>query len=216
MDPDAPLAPSEGQAPSATPVQDSPPPQPAPEVGPSEPMKAPSKCCRWSARFDPFQIIFRRVAFDAEIKIAGPFSVGVEPAWIFAGSNANLDEKGFGLLAYFGWTFSGRALRGFWVRAVGGFDAFDATLTHSKDETAQVKKSISTGIFGVMVGDSVVFGHDGGFTLSGGLGLGVATAPKTTLLVKSTNEDLAIERAVYFDDTGRFKLLGSLGVGVTF
>lgn len=190
-------------------AQEPPPPEPQPQA-------QPNTCCRFSVRFNPFQIIFRRIALEAEVKIAGPFTLGAEPAWIFSGSTDHLDEKGFGLLGYFGWTFSGRTLRGFWLRAVFGFDAFEATLTHSKLESVQTKKTISTGIFGVMIGDSVVFGQNGGFTLSGGLGVGVATANKTSLTARSPDPNIPDDRATYYDDASRIKLLGSLGVGITY
>ena len=216
--------PADAPPPSETLVEDSPPPDsapppnsaPPPDSGPlPEPLPPPSTCCRWSLRFDPFQIIFRRVSIEAEVKVWGPFTLGVEPGWIFGGTD-RLDEKGFAFLGYFGWTFSGRTLRGFWLRAVAGFDAFEATLTHSKFDSVKVKQTISTGIFGLMIGDSVVFGHNGGFTLSGGLGIGVATADKTTLTARSPNPDIPDDRATYYDDASRVKLLGSTGVGITF
>ena len=190
------------------------PPPPEPVLPPPPP--PPSSCCRWSVRYDPFQLIYRRVALEAEVKIAGSFSLGVEPAWIWGGGTENLDEKGFQLLGFVGWTFSGATLRGFWVRAVGGFEAFDATLTHPNYKSITAKKSISSGIFGAMIGNSVVFGQDGGFTLSGGIGIGVATADKAVLVAASPNPNVPSARASYYDDSGRIRLLGSLGIGVTF
>jgi hypothetical protein len=68
----------------------------------------------------------------------------------------------------------------------------------------------------VTVGDSVVFGRDGGFTLSGGIGVGVATADRTQLVAVSKDPDVPHETATYFDGADRLKLLGSLGLGVTF
>ncbi len=202
-------APPEGAPPGMGPVLG-----PAPALPPPPPA---STCCRWSVRYDPFQLIFRRVALEAEVKIAGSFSIGVEPAWIWGSGTENLDEKGFQLLGFVGWTFSGPTLRGFWVRAVGGFEAFDATLTHPNFKTVTAKKSISSGIFGAMIGNSVVFGQNGGFTLSGGIGLGVATADKTELIAVSPKPDIIPSaRVAYYDDSGRIRLLGSLGLGITF
>jgi hypothetical protein len=165
-------------------------------------------------RFDPFQLIYRRVAVEAEVKIVAPFSVGVEPAWIWGGSQDFLDEQGFQLLAYAAWTFSGRTMRGFWVRAVGGFEAFDATLSHPDDPRFKTTKSVSSGIFGAMIGNSVVFGQNGGFTLSGGIGVGVATADKTEIVVSAPGYGNV--RATYYDGASRVKLLGALGLGATF
>ena len=203
-------------APGQAPPEGYPPgygPPPGPVLPPPPP---PSGCCRWSVRYDPFQLIFRRVALEAEVKIAGSFSLGVEPAWIWGSGTEGLDEKGFQLLGFVGWTFSGAALRGFWVRAVGGFEAFDATLTHPNYKSVTAKKSISSGIFGAMIGNSVVFGQNGGFTLSGGIGIGVATADKAVLVAASPNPTVPSARVTYYDDTGRIRLLGSLGIGVTF
>ncbi|MFO0593186.1 MAG: hypothetical protein U0441_36925 [Polyangiaceae bacterium] len=197
-------------------------PQPVdPREDPSQyalPTAAPvSTCCRWSVRFDPFQLIYQRVALEAEVKIAGDFSLGLEPAWIWGSSKEGIDEKGAQVLGFVGWTFSGRTLRGFWLRAVGGFEAFDATLTHPNNKSATAKKSISSGIVGAMIGNSVVFGQDGGFTLSGGIGVGVATANKTDLtVVDTTTKEPTKYTASYYDDSGRFRLLGSLGIGITF
>lgn len=187
-----------------------------PAAQPPAAQPPPSGCCRFSARFDLFQLIFRRVAVEAEMKIAGPFSIGVEPAFIWGGPVANLDERGFQLLGFAAWTFYGPVLRGFWVRVVGGFEAFDATLVHPDFPDVKVTRGVSTGIFGVMIGDSVVFGRNGGITLSGGIGAGVATSDAVEIIAPSPDPDVPPARAQYYQDASRVKLLGSLGVGVTF
>lgn len=175
-----------------------------------------SECCRFSARFDAFQLVFRRVAIEAEVKIWGPFTVGLEPGWIWGGSTDLLNEQGAQLLGFFAWHFYGGPLRGFWLRAVGGFEAFDATLRHSRFEEVEVKKGVASGIFGLTVGTSVVFGQAWGFALSGGIGVGVATSDKTQLVAISPDPDVPSETATYYDGADRVKLLGSLGLGVTF
>jgi hypothetical protein len=181
---------------------------------PQEP--APSSCCRFSVRYDAFQLIFRRVAVEAEVKIAGPFSLGLTPAWIWGGSTANLDEQGFALMGFAAWTFYGPVLRGFWVRATFGFEVFDATLTHPDFADVKVEQGISSGVFGLMIGDSVVFGQNGGIALSGGIGAGVATSDAVEIIAPSPDPDVPPARAQYYQDASRVKLLGSLGVGVTF
>ncbi len=185
----------------------------SPQAASPEP---PAGCCRFSTRFDAFQLIFRRLAFEAEVKIAGPFSVGATPAWIWGGSNETLSEQGFQLLGFAAWTFYGTALRGFWLRAVGGFEAFDATLTHPDFPDVKVKKGVATGIFGLMVGDSVVFGQDGGVAVSAGVGAGVATSDPIEIIAPSPDPDVPSARATYYQDASRVKLLGTLGLGVTF
>ena len=175
-----------------------------------------SACCRWAARFDASQLVFRRVAFEGEIKIWGPFTAGIEPAWIWGGGTDRLDEQGFQLLTFFGWHFYGTGLRGFWLRAVGGFEAFDATLTHSEYKDVRVKKGVASGIFGASVGGSIVIGRDGGFSISGGIGAGVATSDRTQLVAVSPDPDVPSETATYYDGADRLKLLGTLGLGITF
>jgi hypothetical protein len=207
--------PQQGYPPPGYPQQGYPP--GAAPLGPP-PLEAPPEggCCRFSARFDPFQLLFRRLAFEGEVKITGPFSVGVEPAWIWGSNTANLDQQGFQLLGFAGWTFSGRTLRGFWIRAVGGFEQFDATLTHPNFSSVKVKKSIGSGLFGAMIGNSVVFGQNGGFTLSGGIGIGVATAEKTPIIAYSPDPNTPSVTVTFYDGADRLRLLGSLGLGVTF
>ena len=64
--------------------------------------------------------------------------------------------------------------------------------------------------------DSVVFGQNGGITLSGGIGAGVATSDAVEIIAPSPDPDVPPARAQYYQDASRVKLLGSLGVGVTF
>lgn len=181
---------------------------------PAEP--PPPSCCRFSVRYDAFQLVFRRVAIEAEVKIAGPFSVGLSPGWIWGGGDPSLDEQGAQVLGFAAWTFYGTALRGLWLRAVGGFEAFDATLRHPDFPEVKVKKTIASGVFGAMVGVSVVFGRDGGIALSGGIGAGAATSDPVELVAPSPDAAVPPARARYYEGADRVKLLGTLGLGVTF
>ncbi|MEZ4299965.1 MAG: hypothetical protein R3B70_33765 [Polyangiaceae bacterium] len=210
VEPDAPFEPPPMEPAPAEPA-------PLPWDPPPTPIEAPpSTCCRWSVRWDPFQLLYRRVAIEAEVKIASAFSLGLEPAWIWGGGAEGLDEQGFALLGFVAWTFHGTPLRGFWVRLVGGFEAFDATLTHTRFDDVKVKQGVASGIVGAMLGDSIVIGRNGGLTLSGGIGVGVATSDTVELVAKSPDPNVPDRVHTYYEDEGRVKLLGSLGVGVTF
>jgi len=70
-------------------------------------------------------------------------------------------------------------------------------------------------IVGALVGTSVVFGDPVGFTVSGGIGIGVALAQSVDLEVVGTPEAPGAT-TTYYDKTGRLRLLGSLGLGVAF
>ena len=73
-----------------------------------------------------------------------------------------------------------------------------------------------------MIGNSLVLPGDGGFALTGGIGIGVALADPIDQRVDCTEADAAagecdriVTRTLY-DKTGRIQLLGSLSLGVTF
>lgn len=192
-----------------------------PPLGPLPP-PAPRKatCCVASIRVDPFNLIFRRLTLAGEIKLFGPVTLELEPSWIFGSATENLDQKGLALVGRVGIYPFGRALRGLWVKAQGGFEGFNATLSHSAAAslpgTTTGEKYISSGIFGAMVGGSSVFGRNGGFTMTGGIGIGFATAPVTTVTARGNDPRLGDEAVQFYGKSDRIRLLGSLGLGVTF
>jgi hypothetical protein len=192
-----------------------------PPLGPPPP-PAPRKttCCVASIRADPFNLIFRRLTIAGEIKLFGPVTLELEPSWIFGSATENLDQQGLALVGRVGVYPFGRALRGLWVKAQGGFEGFNATLTHSAaaslSGTTTGEKYISSGVFGAMVGGSSVFGRNGGFTMTGGIGIGFATAPATTVTARGNDPRLGDEAVQFYGKADRIRLLGSLGLGVTF
>lgn len=198
-----------------------PPPQPygaypypypyVPPVGPPPPPLPPKdpSCCRIGIRFDPFDLIFRRMSFQAEVGIWGPFSLEVEPSWIFGSSTENVDTKGGALAGNFLVYFTGRYLRGFYVKASVGFEKYEATLT---DE--QLKKTatadVASPVLGIGIGSSTIFGNDDvGFNLAGGVGIGFATADPVTL-------QAGRYQVVFYENSPSISLLASLGLGVAF
>lgn len=185
------------------PVWGPPPPSGPPPLAPEEP-----DCCRFGIRFDPFDLVFRRLSFQAEVKLWGPLSIEVEPSWIFASATENLDTTGGALQGNFLVYFTGTALRGFYAKAIVGFEAYQATLTDPELEVENTA-DIASPILGVGIGSSAVFGDEVGFNLAGGIGIGFATAEKKVL--RAGNYEVT-----FYDKSSIVQLLASLGLGVAF
>src|SRR5262249_10583288 len=136
----------------------------------------------------------------------------------------NLDEKGFSLAGDVGIYFEGQALRGFFLKAYAAYESFTATLTHPDfpdlPPDADSQKRLHTAVFGGTIGSTTIIGphggRDGGFILSGGIGIGVATADPVTLRVRSPISSVEDVEATYFDKVGRIRLLGSFALGAVF
>jgi hypothetical protein len=166
-------------------------------------------CCRWSVRYDPFDLLTRRVTVAAEVALGNlPISLEFTPKYVFGSTAAELDEKGFDLGANVAWYPGGRALRGVWVKAHVEYEKFRATLTRDGGSGAYGKpdpslcdassapgtcsRSIGSTIVGLMVGSTQVFGGQGGFAISGGFGIGAALAdPQKLGVLPCTASDLA-------------------------
>jgi hypothetical protein len=198
------------------PPQGLPPPgQPAygyglPPAGPPPPPLPPKEpsCCRFGVRFDPFDLLFRRLSFQAELALWGPLSIEVEPQWIFASPSENLDTTGGALAGNFLVYFTGRALDGFFAKATVGFERFDATISDPELKLEETK-TVTSPILGLSVGSSTVFGDDFGFNLAGGVGIGYATADKVELSAGRYS-------TIYYDKASAVQLLASLGLGIAF
>lgn len=182
-----------------------------PPVGPPPPPLPPEEptCCRIGVRFDPFDLIFRRLSFQAEVGIWGPFSIEAEPSWIFGSPDENIDTKGGALAGNFLVYFTGRYLRGFYVKASVGFEKYEATVT---DE--QLHKSstgdVASPVLGIGIGSSTIFGNDDvGFNLAGGVGIGFATADPVTITAGRYT-------VVFYENSPTISLQASLGLGIAF
>jgi len=204
----------------------------------------------WSVRYDPFDLLFRRVTFEGEIAWRSlPFSLEIAPSYIFDAISSELDEQGFEIAARIAWYVQGDALRGFWVKAHVEYETFQATLFREAEEdvyfgkpnsdvcdadseTGTCSRNVNSMIVGMMIGMSSVFGKNGGFALTGGIGIGVALAEPAKLEVQQCTADdrlagdehcpsnvndmsgnLAYE---YYNDFERIQPIGSLSLGVTF
>jgi len=160
-------------------------------------------------------LLNRRLSFEGEVAVVGPLSVQLTPTWIFGSSTDNLDASGWAIGGDVGVYFEGKALRGFWLKGHVGYESFDATLSHPIQPKAAVTKEVSSWIFGGTIGNTTIFG-DGGFSLSGGIGIGVATADPISIVAESKNPGVGDAVAVFYDKSGSISILGSFGVGVTF
>jgi len=184
-----------------------------PEPPPPPP---PPKCCRWSARVNPFDLLFRRLSFEAEVAIWGPLAIQISPTWIFGSGTENLDASGWALAGDVGVYFEGKALRGFWLKGHVGYESFDATVTHPVFTDVSTTQNVSSAIVGGMIGNTTIFGRDGGFSLSGGIGIGVALADPVTIIAESKNPGVQSVGVTFYDKEGSIQILGTFGLGVTF
>ncbi len=145
------------------------------------------------------------MSFQTELAIWGPLSIEAEPQWIFASSTENLDTKGGALQGNFLVYFTGHALNGFWAKASVGFEKFSATLVDPETQQTATME-IASPVLGLGIGSSNVFGDEYGFNLSGGVGIGFATAEKKVLKAGSYEVD-------FYDKASIVQLLASLGLG---
>lgn len=191
----------------------------APPPGPPlPPAPKPSTCCRWSARVDPFDLLFRKLTFQAEVKIVGPISLEFTPSWIFGSPYDNIDEKGYSLgfnaIVHF---ISGKAFDGMWLKGHFAYENFEATLTNPFETSLSASQRLSSAIVGGMIGSSSVWGRDGGFIVSGGIGIGVALADPVTLTAPGDPvRRIPDAQVTLYDKLDKIKLLGSVGLGVAF
>jgi hypothetical protein len=219
------------------------PPPPPPEKG--------RGCCLWSIRYDPFDLIWRRITFAAEVAWGKlPLSIELTPKYIFNAASDDVKETGFDMGVNIAWYPGGKALKGLWVKAHAEYETFRTTLTRKGADDAPIgkpnpdlcdpdsatgtcSKRVSSAILGLMVGSSYVFGSkNGGFAISGGIGIGAALATAKDLeVVPCTAADVAAKSPHcsaaedagaaalsyrYYGDAARIRLLGTLGLGIAF
>jgi hypothetical protein len=169
---------------------------------------------------DALKLLWGRLSFNGDLAVWGPFVVGVEPSWIWGSQERGLDENGFGINANVAIYVEDKPLNGLWVKAHGGYEYFQATLSHQGGLTDS--KPVSTGMFGLSVGGALVVSPKqggGGFIIDGGFGFSVATAEAVTLEVTDfdpTQSGITIKKHIYFGDWRRVMPLASMAVGVAF
>jgi hypothetical protein len=238
--------------PYAPPPEEEEPPPPRRRQRTPPPIEPPS-CCLWSVRYDPFDLIQGQVTVEGEIALGSlPLSIEVAPSWIFDNFSDTLDESGFDIAARFGWYIQGTPLQGFFLKVHAEFQTFEATLFRGDLEAERYfgkpgamcdadsapgtcTLNIQSFLLGVMLGNSAVFGDDGGFALTGGIGVGIAVAQEKSVEVNACSEedvlaggphctaadDSPAASHIYYEGVGfgrggRVNIIGSLGLGVTF
>ena len=175
-------------------------------------------------RYNPFDLLLGKMTFEGELAVIGPLTVGIEPAWIWgAPTSALVDRAGFSIAGTLGVYVQGTPMRGFWLKGYLGYESFEATVMHERFEDITGSGRVSSAIAGGMLGSSSVFGRNGGFTLSGGIGLGVALADPQNVTADptpgpngQTNRSGDEYVAVFYDKTAKLQLLGSVSLGVAF
>jgi hypothetical protein len=156
--------------------------------------------------------VYRRLTFQGEVAIYKLFALEVVPSWIFGSPASGVDEKGFAIAGRAVFYLSGEAFRGFWLKAHVGYENFSATVSNPNDASdVSAPQQQGSAVLGVLFGDTWVIPRDGGFALSGGIGIGYATAPKATL-----NTPSGLYSATLYDGFDKVRLLGSVGLGVAF
>jgi hypothetical protein len=169
---------------------------------------------------DALNMLFRRLSFEGELAVWGPFVIGVEPAWIWGSQERGLEQSGFAIGADVGIYLEEKPMNGLWVKAHGGYEYFQATLRHPGGATDS--KPVSTGTVGMSVGGSLVVSPKqggGGFIIDSGFGFTVATAEAVTLSTTDFDPSLRTitpKKHIYFGGWRRVMPLASMAVGVAF
>jgi hypothetical protein len=202
--------------------------------------RPPKPCCDWSLRYDPFDLIFRRVTLEAEIAWGDlPLSLELAPSYIFDHTSGDFDARGVDVAARIAWYVQGNALQGFWLKAHVNVEHMKAKLFNivregpepkeervagtanpefcdADSEPGTCKGTVNSVVLGFMLGNSTVIPDSGGFALTGGIGIGAAVTNKRQFEVIGTEQYTG--RFATFNEgfVGRLRLLGSLSLGVTF
>jgi hypothetical protein len=176
----------------------------------------PPKELRFSLRYDPFDLIERRLTFQGEVAIYKLFAIEVVPSWIWGSPYSGVSGAGWALAGRAVFYLSGEAFRGLWLKAQAGYESYTASFTNPGDSTSSSPpQRLSSAVLGVLFGDTWVIPRDGGFALSGGFGIAFATAPTATLTAPATANAPAAQTTLY-DGFDKVRLLGSIGLGIAF
>jgi hypothetical protein len=187
-----------------------------PPAGPPPPPPPnPSSCCRWSVRLDPFDLLFRRLTFQGELGVWGPFSVEVVPSWIFGSTIQAVTTNGYSLGVNATGYFGGKAFDGMWAKVHFAYENF--AVSNAEDTSLSSPDRPSSAVLGAMLGSTSVWGRSGGFVISGGIGIGVSLAPPITVVVPGGgSQGMRPFSVKFYDGIDKIQLLSSVGVGVAF
>ena len=192
--------------------------------GPPPPPPPPS-CCIGSIRINPLDIVTdKSVPLEAEFAIIGPLSLQADVAYNFGipptfSSAAPREIAGAGYTAggKVGIWFTDDPLRGWYGKAAFRFQHINMY----EKATDGPRTTMNEVGFGGMLGHSSVFGRDGGFTLSWGIGIIYIPSAKNQYVTvsdtyqsdgcggRSPTNQLCVERP-------NLDLLGQLAIGYTW
>jgi hypothetical protein len=177
-------------------------------------------CCTASIRINPLELVFQELSMEGELALIGPLSIEIGPKYLFGVPGSKSDgytAKGYGVDGKLGIWFQGTALRGFFGKVV-------AEYTHTNVSTDYEQVAINNSAYGLLFGSQTIFGRDGGFTLSGGIGvkyLPNATSTPVQAGAEGRGElyacgDQKLTHPVVCIKTSPIGFLGQLALGYTF
>jgi hypothetical protein len=162
-------------------------------------------------RVDAFDLFFGRLSLEGEVAIIGPLAVEIRPMWIWGSPlTSELDKSGFAIAGNIALYPGGKALQGFYIKGSVGYETFTATVSNIDTEVSQ-EGSVSSPVFGLMLGSSNLFSRNGGFIISGGAGLGIATADPVYV-----GDGFQVPKYPFYEGADKIKLLTSLALGIAF
>jgi hypothetical protein len=192
-------------------------PQPPGYGGIGEPPLPPApkrKELQWSIRFNLLDLLFGRATGAVEYAFAGPFSFALVPEYIFADPRQSKSDgvtaSGAGVAGELGYWVEGRPLRGYFLKAHGGYRSV-------KFKGPLEEVSVPSTEIGAMFGSQSIYG--GWFTLNGGIGVVYDLQSKDRPI--ATGYDSAGRRVGYIIPApglfgNGFDLLGHLAIGGSF
>lgn len=179
-----------------------------------------------SIRANPLDLIFSRVSLEGEYAPTRYLSVEIDPTYVFGvpgTKSSGFTAAGYTIGGRLGVWFQGHALRGWFLKGVAEYDHYQ--MKSSFDST-----QYGEGVVGAMLGSQTVFGRDGGFTLSGGIGIGyvvnqtdhgVLTGPESTA-ARALNQPIGQCGGTAFYGSfacateSSIRILGQFALGYTF
>jgi hypothetical protein len=186
----------------------------------------PPPCCIVSIRINPIDLIFQKVRLEGEFAVYDWISLEIAPTYIFGipgSKSSGYTGNGFGANGKVGFWFEGTALRGFFGKLVADYSQYSF-------KTDFDKTSFGEGGLGLMLGSQTVFGRDGGFTFSGGIGaMYILNAKDHALAYANTPQEVGDPAGSTYSVAGRksnqplelikrdsVAVIGQLAIGYTF
>jgi hypothetical protein len=163
---------------------------------------------QWSIRFQLLNLLFGRVTGELEYAFWGPFSFAVVPEYVFADPSEDkargITVSGGGVAGEFGYWVEGRPLRGYFLKAHGGYRTI-------KFKSDIAETNVPATRVGALFGSQSIYG--GWFTLSGGLGVVYDFQSQDREFVTSGGRYVIGASGLFGNG---FDLLGQLAIGGSF